>query len=182
MLEPIDSYWELVEPVFTKIDIDSPASFFASIADVPRPVLLLYAAHFCLSEVHNGGFLQFFKNSTGLITPEAIEGFDAIGMQMLASVVRAAADPLGVPYPRERDSRWDALLVASGRSEEQLKDIFEKAKNLYLAFVKATETLPLDQLSRQAWVLAETESGGFQDAATRYAQGIVNNEGGGLVE
>jgi len=29
-------------------------------------MLLLYAAHFCLSEVHNGGFLQLFWNSTGI--------------------------------------------------------------------------------------------------------------------
>jgi len=52
MPEPIHSYWDLVKPVFDKISVDTPASFFASIALVPRPVLLLYAAQFCLAEIY----------------------------------------------------------------------------------------------------------------------------------
>jgi Domain of unknown function (DUF4375) len=172
MSEPIRSYWELVEPIFNRIDISSPTEFFASTVDVPRPILLLYAAHFCLSEVHNGGFLQFLWNSTGVIYPEAVEGFHAIGMELLAAVLTAAATPLGSPYPRDRDDRWDALLMASGRNEEDLEGIFKNAPNLYLAFNEATETLSFGSLNRQAWELAKTEGGGFQEAATRFARNI----------
>lgn len=170
MAEPVKSYWELVEPVFSKIDITEPAKFFASTASVPRPVLLLYASHFFLSEVWNGGFLQFFWNSTGVFAPEAIEGFTVIGMAKLAALAATAADLLGSPYPRDRDERWDALLVASGRSKKELTKIFKGNSNLYLAFEEAVVPLGFDALNREAWELGKTENGGFGEAATCYAR------------
>jgi hypothetical protein len=39
-----------------------PREFAESIAEVPRPGVLLFAAHISLAEVHNGGFLQLFWN------------------------------------------------------------------------------------------------------------------------
>jgi len=93
-------------------------------------------------------------------------------MPKLASVLVAAATPLVSPYPRDRDARWDALLMASERSASDLKRIFKKAENLYLAFEEATEPLSYNVLNRQAWDLAETENSGFQVAATCYAQSV----------
>jgi hypothetical protein len=78
-----------------------------------------------LAEVHNGGFLQLFWNNTGVLVPEAIEGLLAIGMLKMASILREAALPLGTPYPRDRDDRWDALLVASNRDSDELEQMFE---------------------------------------------------------
>ena len=170
MAEATNSYWNLVEPVFASIDITDSESFVVSTAALPREVVLLHATHFCLSEVHNGGLLQFFWNSTGLIAPEAIAGFIALGMPRIAALVRTAADALGSPYPRDRDSRWDALLQASGRSMRDLKKIFEKNENLYLAFEEATEPLGYLAMNRHAWDLAKSENGGFQEAATRFAR------------
>lgn len=170
MHDPIESYWQLVEPIFSEIDIyHDEAAFAVSTASISRGVLLLYATHFCLSEIYNGGFLQFFWNSTGMIAPEATEGFRTIGMPKLASLLETAATRLGSPYPRDRDTRWDELLAASGLDEQELKGIFEDAPNRYLAFAKATRSLLWDEMDQQAWDLAEGENGGFQEAATRYA-------------
>ena len=85
MAESIHSYWDTIEPVWDKINIyEGEATFLTSIQPLPRPVVLLYAAHFCLSEIYNGGHLQFFWNNTGILCPEAIEGFNLIGMPQLA--------------------------------------------------------------------------------------------------
>ncbi len=165
-------YWELVEPLFASVSVEDLGSYEISIQNVPRSHLLLFAAHFCLSEVHNGGFLQFFWNSTGLLAPEAIEAFKAIGMPRLASVLAKAAAPLGSPYPRVREDRWDALLVASGRSVEELEEIFRAQSNLHLAFEEATVPLNFEELNRQAWQLAEAENGDFGNAATQYANDL----------
>lgn len=176
MAEELYSYWALVEPLFQQVDTTDAAAYSKSVEVIPREVVLLFAAHFCLSEVHNGGFLQFFWNSNGMMAPEAIEGFKAIGMPKLASVVKAAAAPLGSPYPREREERWDAMLAASGKDEDELMAIFEKemaidgCKGFYLGFVTTTAALGFDKLDSQAWDLARTENGGFQEAASRYAQ------------
>jgi hypothetical protein len=90
----------------------------------------------------------------------------------MADIVEKAAHLLGSPYPRDREGRWDALLEASGRKPREMKRIFKKQENLYLAFAEATSSLPLNNLDNQFWENAMTENGGFQDAATRYAQTV----------
>ncbi len=158
--------------MFESVRLDDPASYFASITKVARPQLLMFAAHFCLSEVNNGGLLQFFWNSTGVLAPEAIEGFEAIGMPELASKVSAAASLLGAPFPRDRDERWDALLAASGRTEDQLESIFKRNSNLYLCFEETTRDLNFESLSNQALELSRSENGDFGNAATKYAESL----------
>jgi hypothetical protein len=174
---PIRSYWDAVEPYYKSINIyGNPAEFATSTAEIPRYVVLLYAAHMCQSEVFNGGFLQLFWNSTGILVPEAIESFKHIGMPELASLVNEAAALVGNPYPREREERWDALLAATGRNEMEMEQIFDKyaalgkPESLYQAFAEATKDLPLDALDRRFWETVKTENSGFEDAATRFAQ------------
>jgi hypothetical protein len=165
-------YWELIEPLFDIVDIDSPEAFFASIQGLNPLTVNLFAAHFCLSEVHNGGFLQFFLNSTGILAQGAIEGLRAIGMPQLAAVVAEASALLGSPYPRDRNERREALLAASGRSEAELQAIFKEASNSYLAFVKATKPFNFKVLNAKAWQLAEEENGDFGNAATACAHAV----------
>ncbi len=169
MSEPLDSYWQFVEPMFERVDIDDPASFADSSSKVPRASLLLYAAHFCLSEVWNGGLLQFFFNSTGLLTPEAVEAYRLIGMPSLADRLESAARPLGEEFPRDRQRRWDMMLVNSRLTAEQLEHIFREAGNQYLAFKRATMAFEWDRLTDEMYDLAEHENGGFQSAATDFA-------------
>ena len=171
MSKPLSSHWDVLEPHFKAINIyENAETLAASIADIPRHIVLLYAAHMCQSEVHNGGFLQLFWNGTGIIVPEAIEAYKTIGMPIMASLLEQAAHPLGSPYPIERDDRWDALLFASGLNEAELEAIFKAEDNFYIAFVKATKHLPFDDLDRQFWDAVKTENGGFETAATRYAK------------
>lgn len=82
-MEAGEEYWAVLDQYWDVIDIDSPEVFESTFNRVPRSVGLLYAAHFCQSEVCNGGFTQFFWNSTGVLGPEAVEGFRAIGRKEL---------------------------------------------------------------------------------------------------
>jgi hypothetical protein len=169
MSQSLDSYWPLVEPMFDAVSIDDLASFERTKGNVPRSSLVLFAAHFCLSEVWNGGLMQFFWNSTGILAPEAIEGFQVIGMPKLANRLAAAASPLGEVFPRDRQARWDAMLVNSGLDIEQLEQIFRVAKDQYLAFMSTTAAFEWDRLTEEIYTLAENENGGFQNAATDFA-------------
>ena len=172
------SYWEVVEPLFSIIDFGGSAeSFEKSISSTPRSSVILFAAHMCLAEVHNGGFFQLFWNSAGLLVPEGIEGFATIGMPELSAILGNAAHPFGTPYPRDRDGRWDAMLAACGRDETELMQIFgkhkgesDKTKGFYLAVAEATTNLAFNVLDKQFWETSQTENGGFQEAATRYAR------------
>lgn len=97
------SYWDVVEPYWEAVDIYAdPEEFLRTLAPVPSANALLLAAHWCQSEIRNGGFHQFFTNPTGVLAPEALDGFAAIGRPDLASLLREAMSYFGAPYPRER--------------------------------------------------------------------------------
>lgn len=137
------AYWDLVEPVWESISVYEGARvFLKQFKDAPIPSQHLFAAHWCQSEVLNGGFVQFFANSTGVLAPEAIEGFKAIGMPKTAELVTEALTTLGPTYPRSRSTRHRGL--------------------------RAFEAV-LDKLDGQFFILIDSESGGFEVAADRFA-------------
>ena len=110
MSESASGYWTIVEPVWDAIDIYSgPSEFLRTYDSAGQPASLLFAAHFAQSEICNGGFKQFFGNSTGVLGPEAVQGFQLIRMSETAAIVSTAMQPFGVIYPRERAARGDIL-------------------------------------------------------------------------
>lgn len=54
-----------------------------------------------------GGFSQFFSNSTGVLAPEAVEGFKAIGKPVVAGSVEQTMSLLGLPVSEGRRLRSD---------------------------------------------------------------------------
>ena len=153
-MQPGELYWALVESVWDNISIyDGPETFLRDFAAAPRPNRNLFAAHWCISEVCNGGFDQFFSNSTGVLAPEAAAALNAIGMPRLGSLVEQALARFGGDYPRDRDKR-QALLE----------------------HLRATSDLtngPFERLDDQFYQLIGTEAGGWEDAADNYARGGV---------
>jgi hypothetical protein len=106
------NYWSLVEPVWLQLNCsweDGWEEFVRQFGAIRTEVGHLYAAHWCQSEVCNGGFHQFFSNSTGLLAPEALEGFRAIGLAEWAEILNAGMKYFGSLYPRERDQRDEHL-------------------------------------------------------------------------
>ena len=143
-------YWSLVDPIWEVVKIyDGPEAFLATFGKVQRECGLLYAAHFCQSEVCNGGFDQFFFNSTGVLAPEALEGFAVIGQPQIQSLLSQAMSILGSPYVREREARQYAL-------ERLPADSFE-------------------ELNQKFFALIETEAGGFEVAADIDASRVVSS-------
>ena len=109
-MKPGQLYWKAIEPIWKKVSIyDGGAVFLRQLIEVGREQGLLLAAHWCMSEVCNGGFHQFFANSTGVLGPEAVRGFEMIGANELARIAAEALTRLGSPYPRDREQRYDVL-------------------------------------------------------------------------
>jgi catechol 2,3-dioxygenase-like lactoylglutathione lyase family enzyme len=158
-VEPGEKYWSILEPIWDSIDIGTPEVFEQTFGAVPRSVGLLYAAHFCQSEVCNGGLTQFFWNSTGVLAPEAVDGFQAIGQAKVASVVQRAVKMLGDPYPRVRSDRWQAL--------EKLRD---HPVGTDSSEQPSYENVALfEPLEDEFYSLLASEAGGFENAADAYA-------------
>ena len=84
-------------------------AYCESIKSVPRQSLVLYAVFFCDSEIRNGGLRQLFGNSTGILVPEAIEGFRAIGLEACADTIEKASRLFGDSFPRDRWKRQETI-------------------------------------------------------------------------
>jgi hypothetical protein len=141
----MSGYWKVIEPFWDLINIyDGPELFRSTYDSAPKVSGLMFAAHFCQSEVCNGGFGQFFSNSTGVLAPEAVEGFRQIGQPQVAKVVESAMELLGPAYPRDRHEREERL-------PHLPKDV-------------------LDDLDEKFFSLIESEAGGFEKAADLFVQ------------
>lgn len=137
-------YWRRIEEFWEEINIyDGAEVFLATYRSVPFEAGLLFAAQFCQSEVCNGGFKQFFFNSTGVLAPEAVAGFRAIGQHQTGEVVGGAMKLLGSPYPRDRADRQARLVNLIATTFDVLDDRF--------------------------YALIGTEAGGFEAASDAYA-------------
>lgn len=168
-------YWDLIKPLFSRIRTSKGREeYLTAIAKEPRSLVLLFAAHLCGAEVLNGGFLQLFYNDTGIVVPEAIEGFRAIGMPELADLVEEAIKPLGSPYPRSREERQEALLRATNKSLGEVAQIAKSTPHPFIGFREVTKELDFDESSRSFWQLHKTENGGFVQAADRYSEMIAS--------
>jgi len=103
-------YWSVIDPIWEKVSIyGAPELFLHQFSKLTEPQQHLFASHWCQSEVRNGGFQQFFSNATGILAPEAVEGFRAIGLEECASMLEEAMRYFGSPYPRERETRVEKL-------------------------------------------------------------------------
>lgn len=150
-----EPYWTLVEPIWEDVDIHSGAEpFKESFRAVRREVGLLFAAFWCQSEVCNGGLGQFFGNNTGVLAPEAVEGFRALGQPQIADLLVLAMGLLGQPYERDRRRR-------------------QKLLNFLPDDVHDRIARPRGDLNKKFFELIRSESGGFAAAANRYARGIA---------
>ena len=110
-------YWARVEPHWNAVDIHhGPERFLATLATLSLPDAHLLATHWCQSEACNGGFHQFFTNPTGVLAPEALDGFDAMGRTDLGSLLRDAMAWFGPAYPRDQGARLARLERVGGEN------------------------------------------------------------------
>jgi hypothetical protein len=92
----------------------------------------LYAAHWCQSEICNGGLHQFFSNTTGLLAPEALDGFRAIGTTAWVEILAEAMNFFGHPFPRDRGDRQDLLPIPQRRPRETWDPFYQLDKRFYV--------------------------------------------------
>lgn len=135
--EPGARYWSLVEPICEKISIyDGPKVFVRQFRAAPRAAASLLAAHWCQSEVCNGGLDQFFSNSTGVLAPEALEAYRAMGLGEWADILAEAMRFFGEPYPRECQLR-EVKLSVGDRSVRRSR--FEALNQRFYDWVNAED-------------------------------------------
>jgi hypothetical protein len=130
--------WSLIEPHWLPLNETWTAGageFLSHMKRVPDRIGRMYAGNWCVSEVDNGGFLQFFWNTTGILAPEAAACFEDMGAPGLGAIVQDAMGHFGPIYPRDREKRLVALSGEEveypktspfGRQDKAFYDWFER--------------------------------------------------------
>jgi hypothetical protein len=84
----------------------------------------VYALVLTDGEVNNGGFDQFFFNSSGSVMDEAIDGATLIRASANAGILEEAAEVFSDgDVPEEREARWRILDAMSEDEHEHLSDL-----------------------------------------------------------
>jgi len=148
-----EAYWHVVAEIWDEISIyDGEEVFQKQFERATSKQRNIFAAHWCQSEIRNGGFYQFFDNSTGILAPEAVEAFKAIGMPKIANVIEKAIGLFGSTYPRDKDKREEALRAFENQSNQE-KYILDE----------------IETLTKEFLALIRKENNGFELAADNYA-------------
>ena len=116
--------WRVIQPAYDTVNIyDGPDVLEEQLAALTPGQRALLAAHWTVAEVCNGGFDQYFINSTGDLAFEARAGFERIEAiktaQLLDRVFKAFP---GGSVPRNRDDRIELL---EGVDDDERDQLFE---------------------------------------------------------
>lgn len=98
---------------------------------------VFYITQSCAAEVSNGGFAQFFFNSSGNFSCELVRAFTEIGAAKTAQICSMALGAFGGALPTDSDERQKAL-AAMGNDEVDI--ILEECS---VAFLKDEDDLAL---------------------------------------
>ena len=142
----LDEIWQLEDPVDL---IGELAAYIAEkcqygedLSVLSAPERLFYTTQILEEEVNNGGFDQFFFNSSGNLANEVVHAFTEIGAVKTADICRKAFSVYGEEVPADRDERQDILELLNEEQEEILErcaDVFfdyeENLNELNYAFV-----------------------------------------------
>ena len=113
----------------------------AEISEAERVFICIWQLE---AEVNNGGFAQYFTNSSGDLAADAPAALEAIGATHTASIVRGANAIFPGGPPRDRDAREDAFGAIAEDAFEELDDRFlayeDDLSSLLYAYVQAHQS------------------------------------------
>ncbi|GAB5405100.1 MAG: hypothetical protein Aurels2KO_33310 [Aureliella sp.] len=111
-----------------------------TLSEYPRDVQILAAMIYGHSDIENGGFLQFFTNSTGAFAPEMLEWLERSELDTAADVLREAMAVFGETFPRSRGARLEFLSEFDGESRQQRDPFSQMDDAFYASLPYATHT------------------------------------------
>lgn len=89
------------------------------------------------NEVNNGGFYQFFDNSSGQFSEEVVEAFLQIGATKTADICKKAVDAFGQALPTDWEERRSLLDRIGDRAES----ILEECDNAFFEYEEDLDAL-----------------------------------------
>jgi hypothetical protein len=132
--------WQLLSNIAAILMYKEEASGLQSLLDYERHI---YAIHGMLQEVNNGGFDQFFSNSSGLLAYDLVPALKLIGSKEFLPIAEDALKRFGSPSSLSEDDRWHHLVAITNDREVQL---WEDCDGKFYKCSEQIETLAIQYL------------------------------------
>lgn len=85
-------------------------------------------------EVNNGGFAQFFFNSSGMFANELVASFEKIGAKKTAEICKKAISIYGDEVPTDRDKREEILTPDDEAEEERIEAVLNECDDAFFKY------------------------------------------------
>ncbi len=133
-----DIVWAVIEPAWNDLSLDheDERGMTASLTPGQRGLI---AVDWLSKEVYNGGIHQFFTNPTGVLTHEALEGFQLLGAKRYVDLLGAVVALFpGGKVPKGQAERQAALALIP---EQTRKRAFGKFDETFYSFMEVDEPI-----------------------------------------
>ena len=128
-----ENYWNPLTAIWDEQPYTEDEGFPDWFNGLTKVQQVLFPTYWLDVEVCNGGFHQYFTNSTGYHAPEAIAGFRELGLHDIADIVSQAVVIFDEPFPRKRDDREKFLAAFVGDDESEWNPFYKLDDAFYQA-------------------------------------------------
>ena len=131
----MEHIWNLTDTndfvIAMKEHLDEKTQYGENMSVLSDAERIFYITQTLETEVNNGGFSQFFYNSSGDFSNELVGAFTAIGANTTASICQKAIDAFGRDIPVDRDERQEML---DELESDELDEILEECDDAFFAY------------------------------------------------
>lgn len=85
-------------------------------------------------EVNNGGFPQFFFNSSGMFANELVASFEAIGAKKTSEICKKAISIYGNEVPMDREKREELLTSDDEEEDEKIEALLNECDDEFFEY------------------------------------------------
>ena len=111
--------------------LDSKTKYGEDMSVLSEPERIFYITQTLEMEVNNGGFSQFFYNSSGNFSNELVGAFTAIGANATAAICQKAISAFGRDIPVDSDEREKML---DELESDEIDEILEECDSAFFDY------------------------------------------------
>jgi len=139
--------YSIIDPLWWEVRIyDGEKKYNEDLSRFTLPQRYVFAIQCYMAEVNNGGHWQFYYNSTGLVYPDVLRGFQEIGHQQAYDILNETIALAGGEFSLDRSRRvrqLDRLSDSQNDAMEALDMAFFEIDDLdekMMAYIRANES------------------------------------------
>ena len=120
-------------------------SYGDDVDKLTEPQRLFYLNQNLEREINNGGFNQYFINSSGDFAHQTIQSLNAIGAKITADILQKAIDQFpDKQVPRDRDERIDAV----EQIEQMANEVWDELDQKFYEYKDDLNSLNLNYIKK----------------------------------